>query len=667
MSLSTASRLARPRLLALCIAGALPLAALAEDPPSQVFELGTVSVTARKADVVAPGETVLDSAAIQRRDRDTVGAAVSLLPGASLSRNSRNEDIVYVRGFDAREVPVFLDGVPLYVPYDGYVDFARFVTFDLSEIRLAKGAASLLYGPNALGGAINLVTRKPTRPLEGDVRIGVASGGERKAAANLGGRQPHWYWQAGVSYLDADSFPLARGFRDYKATPTDTGDERANAWRTDKRLSLKLGFTPNEHDEYALGYVRQEGEKGNPVYTGKATSGIRYWRWPYWDKDSVYFISDTGLGAHTRLRSRVYRDSYGNGLLAYRDGSYATQLNTTSFPSYYDDQTRGASLTLGNDALPRQDLQLALHYKDDRHTDRNPKSDTKHYRDVTTSLAVEDVIRLGAASRLRAGASYDQRKAREVYHWPTGSTHGVNALAEYVQELGQDRELFFSVARKTRFPTIKDRYSARMGSALPNPDLKPEHALHLELGMRGRAWEGARVEAALFHSRIDDLIQTVVVASDQCGGSTCNQAQNIARARHQGVELSLEQKLGERWNLGASYTWLDRENLRDRGTRLTDSPRQRLDAHLDWAMRDNLQLLATAEAEQGRWVSFASTRTPQRELPGYAIFGLKAVWDVRADLSVDAGVRNLGDKNYELADGYPMPGRTWFANANWRF
>ena len=104
--------------------------------------------------------------------------------------------------------------------------------------------------------------------------------------------------QLGASYLDADSFPLPRGFRDYKKQPTDTGSNRENADRTDKRLSFKLGLTPNATDEYAIGYVRQEGEKGNPVYTGQSTqkNAVRYWRWPYWDKDSLYFLSSTRLG-----------------------------------------------------------------------------------------------------------------------------------------------------------------------------------------------------------------------------------------------------------------------------------------------------------------------------------------------------------------------------------
>ena len=142
------------------------------------FQLGTVVVTG-SASADSPeteNEQVIRKDGIQRYNADTVGTAVATLPGISLSRNSRNEETVFLRGFDARQVPVFVDGVPLYVPYDGYIDFARFTTFDLSEIRVAKAGASLLYGPNALGGAINLVTRKPVRAFEGDVRLGLASG-----------------------------------------------------------------------------------------------------------------------------------------------------------------------------------------------------------------------------------------------------------------------------------------------------------------------------------------------------------------------------------------------------------------------------------------------------------------------------------------------------------
>ena len=60
--------------------------------------------------------------------------------------------MISVRGFDSRQVPLFIDGIPVYVPYDGYVDFNRFSTADLAAIQVAKGFSSMAYGPNTLGG-----------------------------------------------------------------------------------------------------------------------------------------------------------------------------------------------------------------------------------------------------------------------------------------------------------------------------------------------------------------------------------------------------------------------------------------------------------------------------------------------------------------------------------
>ena len=548
------------------------------------------------------------------------------------------------------------------------MDLGRFTTFDLAEINVAKAGASLLYGPNTLGGAVNLVTRKPVKPFEGDVRLGVGSGGERRASFNLGGNQGNWYYQLGASYLDADSFPLPRGFRDYKKQPTDTGSKRENADRTDKRLSFKLGLTPNATDEYAIGYVRQEGEKGNPVYTGQSTqkNAVRYWRWPYWDKDSLYFLSNTRINANNLIKTRIYHDTYKNGLDMYTDASYSRHDPTSS----YKDVSKGASVEWANYSLSGHELRFAAHYKVDEHTDAASGADPeKHYRDVTTSFVAEDTIALAERWKLSLGLSHDKRNAREVYLWPTGSTSATNGLAKLSYALSQKGdEAYLIASHKTRFPTIKDRYSARMGTALANPDLKPEAANHFELGVRGRPWAGAQGQAAIFYSRVRDQIQTMVVSSTACGGKTCNQAQNVGRTRNQGLELSLAQQFSAQWGLQASYTLLQRTNLSDRRITLTDTPRQRLMGSLLWRPAAAWELRAELEAEQGRKVAFAATGQQQYlKLGGYGVVNLRARYRLRPDTTLDFGVANIGDKWYQLADGLPMPGRSWYASLGYRF
>lgn len=649
--------------LALAVTSTFGVPVLAQDAP--VFELGAVTVQAEKDS--DKNEAIVTEKTLRDQDLDTVSQAVKILPGVTVAKGgARNEDLISVRGFDSRQIPVYVDGIPLYVPYDGNVDFSRFVTFDLSEVRVAKGAASLLYGPNTLGGAINLVTRKPQRAFEGDVQVGFTEGTGRKAAVNLGGKQEMWYYQIGASYASIDSFRLPSGFNDYKKVKTDTGSYRSNADYTDKRLSFKLGLTPNATDEYAIGYVYQEGQKGQPIYTGRDTTPkpnpVRYWRWPFWNKDSLYVIGNTKLGKDHQLKFRVYRDTYKNGLDMFSDATFS---KTTGARSVYNDTATGANVELVSNAFKNHELHLGLIYKEDRHEDEEVTGNKK-YRDVTTSIAFEDHMRFGKNWGMRVGVSYDKRDAKEVHQWPTGSADATNGLIELTRNFGTDAQAYVSVARKTRFATIKNRYSAKMGRALANPDLKPEMATHWELGLRGTPWQNASGQAAVFYSTLADAMQNQVVASTACGGKTCEQEQNIGRARHQGVELSLEQAITSSWQAGFAYTYLNRKNLSDSRIILTDTPQHRLYAHTRVNFGDNWALQATVEAEKGRQTTLG-TSGKYMQLGGYAELGLKAIWKPVKDVSVDVGVRNLTDKNYELSEGYVMPGRTMYANMRYQF
>ena len=134
-----------------------------------------------------------------------------------------------------------------------------------------------------------------------------------------------------------------------------------------------------------MGYVHQQGEKGQPVYTGTSAqrNAVRFWRWPYWDKDSLYFLSSTRLGSDNLLKTRIYHDTYKNGLDIYTDAGYTEHEPTSS----YKDISKGASIEWANFSLDGHELSFAAHYKVDEHDDTG-----KFYRDVTTSLVVQDHI-----------------------------------------------------------------------------------------------------------------------------------------------------------------------------------------------------------------------------------------------------------------------------------
>ena len=116
-----------------------------DSPPigKKVFTAGEITVTGEKDSA----KNTVSADDMEKLDKKNIAQAVNVLPGVNLGNaGARNEGMIYVRGFDMRQVPLYVDGIPLYVPYDGYIDPNRFTTFDLSEIMVSKGYSSVLFG-----------------------------------------------------------------------------------------------------------------------------------------------------------------------------------------------------------------------------------------------------------------------------------------------------------------------------------------------------------------------------------------------------------------------------------------------------------------------------------------------------------------------------------------
>ena len=226
----------------------------------KIYTLGEVNISA------TVDKTTVDASDMQKYDAKDVSTAMRTLPSLVISENgARNESTVYLRGFDIRSVPVYMDGIPVYVPYDGYVDLARFTTYDLARIDVAKGFSSMTYGANTIGGAINLIGMKPTQKLEIRAKVGAMSGQGYETKINLGSNLGKMYIQAGFSILQKEFVPLSAMFDTLKL---QTNHRLDNSYSKDIKSSLKIGYTPNATDEYSINYQYSQGVKGNPVYLG---------------------------------------------------------------------------------------------------------------------------------------------------------------------------------------------------------------------------------------------------------------------------------------------------------------------------------------------------------------------------------------------------------------
>lgn len=638
-----------------------------------VFNLGVIEVTATKEEQSSDKETIT-SEDIERNNRSDVASALNLLPGVSLQNlGARNERLIYLRGFNSRQVPLFMDGIPVYVPYDGNVDLNRFTTFDISRIDVSKGNASVLYGPNTLGGSVNLVSRRPSKKLEANLTTGMGTDSKfdpnyYQTALNFGSNQGGWYIQGGASYLDRQFWRLSD---DFSPTAYEDGGVRENSGNTDYKGNIKLGLTPNDTDEYALTYSNQSGRKDTPPYAGSdSTYFPRFWRWPYWDKESVYFLSKTQFGDDHTVKLRAYHDTFKNSLQSYDDANYNSMRMPYAFDSHYDDYTFGGGIEYGTTWIDQHELKLAFSYKQDVHREVNNKDKPQQrFADELFSYAIEDSYAPIDALMFVVGASYEQQKQlqaqdlvnNQIVSFPlSGTKDAYNVQGSAFYRIVDDLQVHASIARKNRFATIKDRFSYRLGTALPNPALQPENTLNYELGADDKAFGFLDYGGNVFFSQIDNAIESVTLPNSRCSRPPCSQMQNIGQQENLGIELFATAQINKQWRLHANYTWLDRNNISNPTIYPLDTPKHKVFAYVEYQPLQYLRLLASAEYNDKRYSNTTGTRIAQ----DFVVGNLKATVIANEQLNAKIGVNNIADQNYAYEEGFPEPGRNYFANLN---
>src|SRR5262245_21992294 len=508
----------------------------AQPVPDYVFDLGKIVVVGTVEGRPGVGGAVVTRDQIWNFDRKSLDHAVNIVPGVVSTFDSnrrRNESDIFVRGFGRWQVPLSVDGVRIYLPADNRLDFSRFLTAEVSEVQIQKGYASVLDGPGGMAGAINLVTRKPTKAFEaeGSIWTGGRSDAEGwNGYAMVGTRQPKYYFQGSANYADRNYWSLSGNYEP-TANSLQPSGRRLVSDSSDSRYNVKAGWTPNATDEYTLNYINQQGEKGAPlnVINNPPVPANGYWRWPYWDIQNTSFLTKTQLGQVSYVKTKTYYNTFENGLDAFDDITYTTQSLNGRFFSPYDDHAFGISTEVGT--APRHDntLKFAAHYRTDVHTEQNfnrpthptlstvdPKQERSQY---TWSLGIEDTIRVAPTVSLVGGISYDKYEvtkaesytaARGLFEFPLGGSDSFNWQTALIWRYSAAAELQASVSDRSRFPVLFELYSTRFGTATPNPDLGPERATNLELGWKGRL-RTIRLGGAVFYSDVRDLIQTVVL------------------------------------------------------------------------------------------------------------------------------------------------------------
>ncbi|MCB2106785.1 MAG: TonB-dependent receptor [Rhodobacteraceae bacterium] len=626
----------------------------------------------------------LGADAIARFNVPILDSALDLIPGASASNSggSRNERLFFVRGFDRFQVPLSIDGVRVYLPADNRLDAGFFLTSDLAEIQVQKGYVSVLDGPGGLGGAVNLVTRKPETPLEVHFRAGAVLGRDgsangSSAYGSIGSLQDGYYVYASGAQTDISRSQLPG---DFIATVNEGGGFRDHSKRNNWRVNVKAGLLPNETDEYTLSYTKQGGEKEAPLHTSDPIASQRFWAWPYWDIDSIYFLSTTAIDDTAQVETKAYYNTFKNGLFAYDNATYTTQTLGRAFRSYYDDEAYGGSVQGEMPLGEGNALKAAVHFRRDVHVEYQTSfaptmftEPEQENREDTWSLAVEDRFRLTPHLEVIAGASYDWRNlhAAEDYtggayiYYPLADSHAWNGQGALIYTIDADTIIYANVSHRTRFPTIFERFSTRFGGATSNPNLKPERATNAEFGVRAALKDDAQIDAALFHSDVSDVIVSVPFVFQ---GTNITQSQNVGDGEYFGVEISADAAIAKDTTAGLRYTYTHRtlDNPANAAFKLTGLPAHQAFAYITYSLSDSLTLSPNIQAASKRWTVTTNGAAYYRT-GSYTLLNFSADYKVTENVSLSAGVKNLFDANYALTDGFPEEGRNFFLNVTANF
>jgi iron complex outermembrane recepter protein len=679
--------------------------AIIKEDPGQAFELGVtiVSVTA-EASPLSPVTDSIDHQSISDLHLTNVAQSIQLLPGISVDHKaSRNQAGVMIRGFDTRQVGLYLDGVPILVPYDGYADIARFLANDIAEIEVAKGYSSPLLGPNGLGGAINIVTREPEKKLEGDASIGTGSGRMLESGLHIGSRWRQLLFRGGLDWLQSDYFPLSG---DFKTSLIQSGYNRTNSYQRDVRYSGRVGWTSRGDDQYVFTYSNQKADYGAPPYVGNDTKNNKtnYRQWPYWNRESYYFNTNTGLGESSSIKFRAFYDRYPNGMNQFTNYAYNVYSNTSA----YDDYSAGTSAEFGTRKLSHNALGASFFFKDDTHKETGASYSSSGVpttiqpwrtdRDQQISLGFQDSINITARMRATVGFSADHLsaiKAQDLnsktntlttFTCPDGSVAAsftsclahvwdFNPLASLSYSIAKSGIVFFTVARKSHFPTLKDRYSYKNGQAVPNLGLKPEHSTNWSLGYSHVFPFKTMMQLDLFRSNVSDAIENAYVParfSKQCPSladpNLCQQSINVGEEVHQGVEFTIRSTPVSRLTLNTNYSYLSR-TITGPATMPavfpTGTPKHKLIGTASIQMPRKITLLATARYESGT----ITTNDSSLVVPAsrFGTLDLGSLIPIYAGAMLQVGVRNLFDRFYYYQEGYPESGRNWYVNLRYRF
>lgn len=661
-------------LIALPAAGAV--AQTADTAASATLKEVVVIATGMETEVMkSPSSvSVITADDIARKGARSVGALLADIPGVFVEEQGIER--IRIRGESSRRTAILIDGQKL-TDHTGYGQPVLIDPGSIERIEVVRGASSVVAGTQAIGGVVNIITRKGgDQPFAGEAGLtGFSATGGYRATLGLSGQEGAFDWRLGLG----KSRQGDRRTPDGRLADSDSDDESAN---------LHLGWRSGNH---YVGARLQAFDLASNVYTGDPDFTIslpeRNLR-----KQSIFYEGTDLAPWLTSLRADLYRQTIDRRFINDVGVAMGPGRRMQILSNSVDDQlTWGATLKADMQFAPNQRSVVGLEYEDDAlgtdkiaetiMTGMGPAPVTtrrvghdeaavrtwslygQHEIDFTPSLTGTF-----GARWYRVRASHDVSVADGV----AGATSDAGdsrllGSAGLVWSPREDLSLRANISQGYIYPTLAQLFLTTSGGGGPivgNPDLKPERSTMFELG--ARADRGPlTLDATAFVARSTDYIAMVALNP---GLSTY---QNVNEAHSWGLEIGTEYALANGVTPYASAAWMRRRFEYANGFSTYDSGNPELSGRLgvrqDFDVKGGVLTADLFLQGESRAVSRQASGAVGNEAAGWTTINLRGEYAMANGAVISAQLGNIGNRSYDPIDQYPGAERNLILSTNFRF
>ncbi|WP_420043364.1 catecholate siderophore receptor CirA [Escherichia coli] len=612
--------------------------------------------------------SVITQEDLQRKPVQNLKDVLKEVPGVQLTNEGDNRKGVSIRGLDSSYTLILVDGKRV----NSRNAVFRHNDFDLNwipvdsieRIEVVRGPMSSLYGSDALGGVVNIITKKIGQKWSGTVTVDTTVQEHRDRGDTYNGQ----FFTSGPlidGVLGMKAYgSLAKREKDdpQNSTTTDTGETPRIEGFSSRDGNVEFAWTPNQNHDFTAGYGFDRQDR---------------------DSDS---LDKNRLERQNYSVSHNGRWDYGTSELKYYGEKVENKNPGNSSPITSESNTVDGKYTLPLTAI-NQFLTVGGEWRHDKLSDAvnltggtSSKTSASQY-----ALFVEDEWRIFEPLALTTGVRMDDH---ETYgeHWSPRAYLVYNAT-DTVTVKGGWATAFKAPSLLQLSPDWTSNSCRGACKIVGSPDLKPETSESWELGlyyMGEEGWlEGVESSVTVFRNDVKDRISISRTSDVNAAPGYQNfvgfetgangrripvfSYYNVNKARIQGVETELKIPFNDEWKLSINYTYNDGRDVSNGENKpLSDLPFHTANGTLDWkplALEDWSFYVSGHYTGQKRADS-ATAKTPG----GYTIWNTGAAWQVTKDVKLRAGVLNLGDKDLSRDDySYNEDGRRYFMAVDYRF